>query len=73
LRRSTRFFQIAGDAARRLLQLHIITLDRDLSDHLAPAQVNIGALTREELNETVNRPARQARHDVAPPNETIYT
>jgi hypothetical protein len=35
----------------------IITLDRELSDRLAPAQVNIGALTREELRESITCPA----------------
>jgi len=35
----------------------IITLHRGLSDRLAPAQVNIGALTREELRESVTAPA----------------
>ena len=35
----------------------IITLDRELSDRLAPAQVNIGALTRDELREAVTAPA----------------
>jgi WD40 repeat protein/energy-coupling factor transporter ATP-binding protein EcfA2 len=35
----------------------IITLDRELSDRLAPAQVNIGALTREELRESITAPA----------------
>jgi hypothetical protein len=36
----------------------IITLDRELSDRLAPAQVNIGALTPDELREAVTAPAR---------------
>lgn len=36
----------------------IITLDRELSDRLAPAQINIGALTRNELQETIVAPAR---------------
>jgi len=36
----------------------IITLDRDLSDRLAPAQVNIGALTRDELCESIEAPAK---------------
>ena len=35
----------------------IITLDRRLSDRLATAQVNIGALTRDELLESITRPA----------------
>jgi WD40 repeat protein len=37
---------------------HIITLDRELSDHLAPAQVNIGGLTGDELRESITAPAR---------------
>ena len=36
----------------------IITLDRYLSDRLAPAQVNIGALTQEELRESIVAPAK---------------
>jgi WD40 repeat protein len=36
----------------------IITLDRDLSDRLAPAQVNVGALTNEELRESIVAPAK---------------
>jgi WD40 repeat protein len=36
----------------------IITLDRELSDRLAPAQVNIGALTRDELQESIIKPAK---------------
>jgi len=36
----------------------IITLDRELSDRLAPAQVNIGALTRDELRESIAGPAK---------------
>jgi WD40 repeat protein len=36
----------------------IIALDRELSDRLAPAQVNIGALTREELRESIIKPAK---------------
>ena len=36
----------------------IITLDRELSDRLAPAQVTIGALTRDELRESITAPAR---------------
>ncbi|HUD67210.1 MAG TPA: TIR domain-containing protein [Candidatus Sulfotelmatobacter sp.] len=36
----------------------IITLDRELSDRLAPAQVNIGALTHVELRETIIKPAK---------------
>jgi phospholipase C len=36
----------------------IITLDRALSDRLASAQVNIGALTRDELRETITCPAK---------------
>ena len=36
----------------------IITVDRELSDLLAPAQVNIGALTRDELRESITVPAR---------------
>jgi len=36
----------------------IITLDRELSDRLAPAQVNIGALTRDELRESIVKPAQ---------------
>jgi WD40 repeat protein len=35
----------------------IITLDRELSDRLAPAQVNIGALTQDELRQSVTGPA----------------
>jgi phospholipase C len=35
----------------------IITVDRELSDLLAPAQVNIGALTRDELRESITGPA----------------
>jgi WD40 repeat protein len=35
----------------------VITLHRELSDRLAPAQVNIGALTRDELRETITTPA----------------
>jgi WD40 repeat protein len=35
----------------------IITLDRGLSDVLAPAQVNIGALTPDELRESITAPA----------------
>jgi KaiC/GvpD/RAD55 family RecA-like ATPase len=36
----------------------IITLDRELSDRLAPAQVNIGALTRDELRASIGEPAK---------------
>jgi len=36
----------------------IITLDRALSDLLAPAQVNIGALTSDELRESIVCPAK---------------
>jgi WD40 repeat protein len=36
----------------------IITLDRELSDRLALAQINIGALTPEELRETIVAPAK---------------
>jgi WD40 repeat protein len=36
----------------------IITVDRGLTDRLAPAQVNIGALTRDELRESITAPAR---------------
>jgi len=36
----------------------IITLDRKLSDRLAPAQVNIGALTNDELRESIVCPAK---------------
>ena len=36
----------------------IITLHRELSDRLAPAQVNIGALTQEELRESIIAPAK---------------
>ena len=36
----------------------IITLDRELSDRLAPAQVNIGALTRDELRASTIEPAK---------------
>jgi energy-coupling factor transporter ATP-binding protein EcfA2 len=36
----------------------IITLDRELSDVLASAQVNIGALTPDELRESITAPAR---------------
>jgi WD40 repeat protein len=36
----------------------IITVDRDLSDRLTPAQVNIGALTPQELRESITAPAR---------------
>src|SRR5215472_1847453 len=36
----------------------IIALDRELSDVLAPAQVNIGALTPDELRESITVPAR---------------
>jgi phospholipase C len=36
----------------------IITVDRELSDLLASAQVNIGALTRDELKESITGPAR---------------
>ena len=36
----------------------IITLDRQLSDVLASAQVNIGALTPDELRESITVPAR---------------
>ncbi len=36
----------------------IITLDRDLSDRLAPAQVNIGALAWDELRESITAPAK---------------
>src|SRR5262249_43952554 len=36
----------------------IITLDRELSDVLAPVQVNIGALTPDELRESITAPAR---------------
>ena len=36
----------------------IITLDRELSDVLASAQVNIGALTTDELRESITAPAR---------------
>jgi energy-coupling factor transporter ATP-binding protein EcfA2 len=35
----------------------IIALDRGLSDRLASGQVNIGALTREELRESITAPA----------------
>jgi hypothetical protein len=34
-----------------------ITLDRQLSDHLPSTQVNIGALTRDELKESITFPA----------------
>jgi WD40 repeat protein len=36
----------------------IITLDRALSDRLAPAQVNLGALTLAELRESITEPAK---------------
>jgi TIR domain len=36
----------------------IIALDRELSDRLASAQVNIGALTQDELRESITAPAR---------------
>ena len=36
----------------------IISLDRELSDVLASAQVNIGALTPDELRESITAPAR---------------
>ena len=36
----------------------IITLDRDLSDRLAPAQLNLGALTHEELRESIVAPGK---------------
>jgi WD40 repeat protein len=36
----------------------IITLDRGMSDRLAPAQVNVGALTPDELRESITAPAR---------------
>src|SRR5208282_3673953 len=36
----------------------IITLDRELSDVIAPVQVNIGALAPDELRESINAPAR---------------
>jgi len=36
----------------------IITLDRELSDRLAPAQVTIGALTRDELRESITEPSK---------------
>jgi len=36
----------------------VIGLDRELSDRLAPAQVNIGALTPDELRESITTPAR---------------
>jgi hypothetical protein len=36
----------------------IINLDRELSDRLVPAQVNIGALTRDELTESIVCPAK---------------
>ena len=35
----------------------VITLDRGQSDRFAPAQVNIGALTQDELRESITRPA----------------
>lgn len=35
----------------------IIALDRELSDRLAPAQVNIGALTEDELRQSIVQPA----------------
>jgi WD40 repeat protein len=36
----------------------IITLDRELSDRLARAQVNVGALTVDELRESITAPAK---------------
>lgn len=36
----------------------IIALDRELSDRLAPAQINIGALSENELRESIIGPAR---------------
>jgi len=36
----------------------IITLDRELSDAIPPVQVNIGALTPDELRESITAPAR---------------
>jgi WD40 repeat protein len=39
----------------------IITLDRELSDRLAPAQINIGALTRDELRVSITKPAELVR------------
>jgi hypothetical protein len=41
-------------------------LDRKLSDRLAPAQVNIGALTREELRESITAPAKLADLEFEP-------
>jgi Tol biopolymer transport system component len=36
----------------------VITLDRELSDRFAPAQINIGALNRVELRESIAAPAK---------------
>jgi energy-coupling factor transporter ATP-binding protein EcfA2 len=36
----------------------VITLDRELSDRLASTQVNIGAMTRDELRESISAPAK---------------
>ena len=44
----------------------IITLDRDLSDRLAPAQVNIGVLTPDELRESIAAPAKLVGLDFEP-------
>jgi WD40 repeat protein len=44
----------------------IITLDRELSDRIASAQANIGALTAEELRESVAVPARLVGLDFEP-------
>jgi hypothetical protein len=44
----------------------IITLNRELSGRLAPAQVNIGALTREELREGIAAPAKLVGLDFEP-------
>ncbi len=37
---------------------HLITLDRELSDRVASAQVNIGALTADEMRDSIVGPAR---------------
>jgi WD40 repeat protein/KaiC/GvpD/RAD55 family RecA-like ATPase len=44
----------------------IITLDRELSDRIASAQVNIGALTVNELRESIVAPARLVGVDFEP-------
>jgi WD40 repeat protein len=44
----------------------IITLDRELSDRIACAQVNIGTLTEDELRDSITEPARLVGLDIEP-------